>query len=381
MARYLIAGAGLAGAVLARELAEGGAEVVVRDERPHVAGNCHTERDAETGVMVHRYGPHIFNTNSDEAWQYVNRFTPFRPFINRVKAVTHKGVFSLPVNLHTINQFFGEAFSPAEARTFVEGLGDDIAEPANFEEQGRKLLGSALYETFFDGYTRKQWGCEPSELPASVLKRLPVRFNYDDNYYNARYQGIPEAGYTAMVEAILDHPGIKVELGQAVAPGDGAGFDHLFWSGPLDQYFGCQLGKLGYRTVYWTEQRFDGDALGNAVLNYPDMSVPFTRKHEHKHFTPWEQHHKTIVFTEFSKATEDGDIPYYPVSRPADKALFGEYAALAKQTAGVSFIGRLGSYRYLNMDLVILETLAFARAFKADPGLTFPPAVEEMLAQ
>ncbi|EKE77462.1 UDP-galactopyranose/dTDP-fucopyranose mutase family protein [Gallaecimonas xiamenensis] len=381
MARYLIAGAGLAGAVLARELAESGAQVVVRDERDHVAGNCHTERDLETGVMVHRYGPHIFNTNSEEAWDYVNRFTPFRPFINRVKAVTHKGVFSLPVNLHTINQFFNEAFSPAEAKAFVEGLGDDIPEPANFEEQGRKLLGSALYESFFDGYTRKQWGCEPSELPASVLKRLPVRFNYDDNYYNAKYQGMPEQGYTAMVQAILEHPNIQVELGCSVAPQDAEGFDHLFWSGPLDQYFDCQLGKLGYRTVYWTEERSQGDALGNAVLNYPDMSVPFTRKHEHKHFTPWEQHEQTIVFTEFSKATEEGDIPYYPVNRPADKALFRRYVELAKGCDGVSFIGRLGSYRYLNMDLVILETLAFARAFLNDPSLTFPPAVEEMLAQ
>ena len=382
MKKYLVAGAGLAGAVLARELAEKSCcQVILKDERNHVAGNCHTERDSETGVMVHRYGPHIFNSCSEQAWIYVNRFANFRPFINRVKAVTGKGVFGLPVNLHTINQFFGKVFTPDEAREYIKTLGEDIPEAANFEEQGRKLLGQELYETFFAGYTRKQWGCEPRELPASILKRLPIRFNYNDNYYNSKYQGIPEDGYTAMVEAILDHSRIHVELDCRVQPQEASNYTHLFWSGPLDAFFDYKLGRLGYRTVYWTHERCHGDALGNAVVNYPDMSVPYTRKHEHKHFAYWEQHEKTIVFTEYSKATEEDDIPYYPVGRKVDKVLFRKYADLAKSRHGISFIGRLGTYRYLNMDQVIMDTLEFARTFMASPDVTFPPAVEKFLAE
>lgn len=379
--KYLIAGAGLAGAVLARNLVEeSGCRVIIKDERAHVAGNCHTERDQATGVMVHRYGPHIFNTNSDEAWAYVNRFARFFPFVNRVKAVIDKGMFSLPVNLHTINQFFGKCFTPDEARKFIDSLGEDIPAPANFEEQGKKLLGRELYESFFAGYTRKQWGCNPRDLPASLLQRLPIRFNYNDNYYNSKYQGIPEKGYTAMVEAILDHSHIEVKLGCRVHPEEALQYDHLFWTGPVDAFFNYRLGRLSYRTVFWEHERSQGDALGTAVINYPGMSVPYTRKHEHKHFAYWEKHENTIVFTEYSKATEEGDIPYYPLGRRADKALFREYARLALSQDGVSFIGRLGSYRYLNMDQVIIDTLEFARSFMTAPNVTFPPAVEQFLA-
>lgn len=380
MGTYLIAGAGLSGAVVARELAEStDCTVVVRDERGHVAGNCHTERDAETGILVHRYGPHIFNTDSVEAWEYVSRFAVMRPFFNRVKAVTSKGVFGLPVNLHTINQFFGKQLDPAQARRFVEALGEDIPEPANFEEQGLKMLGRELYETFFAGYTRKQWGCAPSEIPAAVFRRLPVRVDYNDNYYDTRYQGMPEAGYTAMVRAILDHPRIQVELGERVEPEHGEAFDHLFWTGPLDAFFGCRLGRLGYRTVYWTEERAYGDMLGNPVLNYPDMSVPYTRRIEHKHFAPWERHEETIVSTEYSKATGEGDIPYYPVHRREDRELLGRYAELARTVPGVSFVGRLGCYQYLNMDQAILAALEVARDFLAARKVTFPAGVEERL--
>ena len=363
--RFGIVGAGFSGAVLARSLVEKlDCRVTILEERSHIAGNCHTERDASTGVMIHQYGPHIFNTSQRHVWEYANRFGTFRPWVNRVKAVTARGVFSLPVNLHTINQFFGKTFNPSEARAFIESLGDkSIGEPRNFEEQALKFLGRALYETFFYGYTRKQWGCEPRELSASILKRLPVRFNYDDNYYNSTWQGIPEEGYTAVVAKILDHPDIEVQLNTRFDPQADRAWDHLFFTGPLDAYFGYRLGRLGYRTVTFERGEAEGDFQGNAVLNYCDLEVPFTRVHEHKHFTPWEEHEKTTYFREYSKETEPGDVPYYPKRLEPDKQLLQAYRELARQERGISFLGRLATYRYMDMEKVIGEALAFGEAF------------------
>ncbi len=211
---FLVIGAGFSGATLTRQLVEAlDCQVEVWDERPHIAGNCHTERDPETDVMVHKYGPHIFNTDNQRVWDFVNEHGEFRPFVNRVKACTARGMFSMPINLLTINQFFGKTMSPDEARDFVSKLGDStIQEPQDFEEQALKMLGQDLYEAFFKGYAIKQWGCDPKDLPASVLKRLPIRFNYDDNYYSKRHQGIPAGGYTEVIRSILDHPRISVHL-------------------------------------------------------------------------------------------------------------------------------------------------------------------------
>jgi UDP-galactopyranose mutase len=369
--RIGIAGAGFAGSVLARELAESGNyEVTVYDERDHVAGNCHTERDAETGVMVHRYGPHIFNTSRGDVWNYVRRWDDFYPYVNRVKAVTRRGVFSLPINLLTINQFFGKKLTPAEAREFVATLGDaTIVEPRTFEDQALKFLGREFYENFFYGYTKKQWGVEPSELPASVLKRLPVRFNYDDNYYNQAYQGIPRSGYTAIVEKILAHPSITLRLGERLDPARKGEFDHVFWSGPMDGYFGYRRGRLNYRTLDFERFAADGDHQGNPVLNYCEESVPYTRIAEHKHFAPWEEHAKTVCFREYSRDCGGKDTPYYPMRLDADKALLRDYLALARAEAGVSFIGRLGTYRYLDMHVVIGESLDLARACRENAEL------------
>ncbi|XHR28854.1 MAG: UDP-galactopyranose mutase [Chthoniobacteraceae bacterium] len=362
---FIIVGAGFSGAVLARSLAERiSCRITILEERPHVAGNCHTERDTATGVMVHRYGPHIFNTSQEHVWEYVNRFGKFREWVNRVKAVTPRGVFSLPVNLHTINQFFGKTFNPAEARAFIASLGDkSICEPRNFEEQALKMIGRELYETFFYGYTRKQWGCEPRELSASILKRLPVRFNYDDNYYNSRWQGIPEEGYSAIVAKILDHPSIEVKLGQRFDPGAPREGSHVFYTGPIDAFFAYRLGRLGYRTVTFERGEAEGDFQGNAVLNYSDPSLPFTRIHEHRHFTPWEEHERTVYFKEYSKETEPGDVPYYPKRLDRDRALLREYRALAEREPGVSFLGRLATYRYMDMEKIIGEALAFGEKF------------------
>jgi UDP-galactopyranose mutase len=377
--KFLIIGAGFSGATLARQLVEAmDCEIEIWDERSHIGGNCHTERDPETGVMVHQYGPHIFNTDNERVWTYVQKFGDFRPFVNRVKAVTGRGVFSLPINLLTINQFFGKVMNPSEAETFVASLGDrSINEPANFEEQALKMLGRDLYETFFKGYTIKQWGCDPKQLPASVLKRLPVRFNYDDNYYNKKYQGIPAEGYTEVIRRIADHPRIKISTGRRFGRGDlngqGPRYAHCFYTGPIDAFFGYSEGRLGYRTVFFEKISTDTqDYQGNAVVNYPDMTVPWTRIHEHKHFAPWEKHEKTSAFKEFSKETEAGDIPYYPKRLAADKSVLAKYRALAEdkaseaigqRTCGVSFLGRLATYRYMDMEAVIGEALEFSDSF------------------
>jgi UDP-galactopyranose mutase len=367
---FLIVGAGLSGAVIARELVERqpNARACVIDRRGHIAGNCHTERDPTTGVMVHRYGPHIFNTNNEKVWAYITRFGAFRPFVNRVKAVTPKGIYALPINLLTINQFFGKTFTPAEAREYVARLGDPtIGEPRNFEEQALKMLGRDLYENFFLGYSLKQWGCPPRDLPAAILKRLPVRFNYDDNYYDKKYQGIPEQGYTEIVRAILDHPRIEVRLKAEFHELDRHAYAHVFYTGPLDGYFNYARGRLGYRTVSFERIEADGDYQGNAVINYTSPDVPWTRIHEHKHFAPWESLEKTVAFREFSAETRPEDDPYYPKRLAADKRLLLIYRDLAAAEKGITFLGRLATYRYMDMEAVIGEALDYAAQWLASP--------------
>lgn len=365
--KVLIVGAGFSGAVLARQLADlGGVESLVIDERCHIGGNCYTERDAETSVMIHRYGPHIFHTDNEEVWNYITRFGEFGAFVNRVKASIAQGVFSLPINLLTINQFFGLKLGPDEAKEFIAGKGDkSIGEPQSFEEQALKFIGHELYEAFFEGYTRKQWGCHPKDLPAAILKRLPVRFDYNDSYYNSRFQGIPREGYTEMIRRILDHPSVDTELGVSFEPEMMKNYDHTFFTGPIDAFFGFSEGRLGYRTVFWEEKVATGDFQGNAVINYPDLSVPFTRIVEHKHFAPWERHERTNVFTEFSKETSADDVPYYPKRLAHDKTVLASYRAKAEETPGVSFLGRLATYRYMDMHHVIGEALEFASLWLA----------------
>ncbi len=361
-----IAGAGFSGAVIARQLAEAGLQVTVLDRRDHPAGNCHTERDAASGVLVHRYGPHIFHTDDDEVWAYVNRFGRFAPYVNRVKTTVRGEVFSLPINLHTINQFFRTTCSPQEARALVASKADaSITDPRTFEEQALRFVGRELYEAFLAGYTRKQWGLEPRELPADILKRLPVRFTYDDNYFNHRHQGMPVDGYTPIVQALLDHPNIQVHLGARLAREEVAAYEHVFYSGPIDEFFEHRLGRLGYRTLDFEEIRAEGDFQGCAVMNYGDPSVPWTRISEHKYFAPWETHAATVCFREYSRECGPGDIPYYPIRLVEEKAQLAGYVDLARQARGISFVGRLGTYRYLDMDVTIREALDAARDFLA----------------
>ncbi|MCC6000766.1 MAG: NAD(P)-binding protein [Pararhodobacter sp.] len=359
-------GAGLSGAVAGRVLAEAGHRVTVADSRQHVAGNCHTQRCTETGVLVHVYGPHIFHTDDAEVWDYVNRFEPFIPYRHQVRATVDGRVYAMPINLLTINQFFGRAMRPDEARAFVAAQAETgIEPPRNFEEQALRMMGPALYEAFFASYTAKQWGCAPAELPAAILKRLPMRFSYDDNYFFHRFQGMPRDGYTAMVARILDHPGITLELGRTVTPDQARAHDHVFWSGPLDAWFGHDRGWLGYRTLDFERFTAQGDWQGCAVMNWPDADVPFTRITEHKHFAPWEEHEKSVLYRETARACGPDDIPYYPIRLAQEKALLADYVARAQGQDGVTFLGRLGTYRYLDMDVTIREALDAARAFLA----------------
>ena len=366
--KLLMVGAGLSGAVIGRHLAEAGHDITVVDARDHIGGNCHTVRDPDTGVMVHVYGPHIFHTDDAEVWDYVNAFQTFMPYKNRVKTTSRGQVFSLPVNLHTINQFFGRTMRPDEARDFIteEQADTSIADPQTFEEQAMRFVGRDLYEAFFKGYTMKQWGCHPSELPASILKRLPVRFNYDDNYFFHKFQGMPENGYTDMIEKILDHDRITVHLNTVFDRSQAEDYDHVFYSGPLDGWFDFELGRLGYRTLDFERFTYDGDYQGCAVMNYGEVDVPYTRITEHKHFAPWESHAGSVCYREFSRECGPEDIPYYPIRQVAEKALLGDYVARAEDTTGVTFVGRLGTYRYLDMDVTIREALDTARGFLAD---------------
>lgn len=365
MATIGIAGAGFSGAVIARELAEAGHVCNVFDTRNHVGGNCHTERH-DTGVLVHRYGPHIFHTNDERVWAYINRFGEMTPYDHKVKTTVEGRVYSLPVNLHTINQAFETSMSPAEAYEFIttSEATDFGREPENFEEQALAMVGRRLYELFFAGYTRKQWGVSPVSLPASLLKRLPLRFNYEDSYFNHPHQAIPAEGYTPIVAAILDHPAINLALETALNPTDVNAYDHVVWTGPLDAFFGCDLGRLGYRTLDFEEFVADGDFQGTPVMNYGDEQVPYTRITEHKHFAPAESHAQTVCFREFSREHQPGDIPYYPVRLVDDKELLERYEQRAAATSAVTFIGRLGTYRYLDMDVTIAEALVAADALK-----------------
>jgi len=365
--KFLIVGAGFSGAVIGRELAEKQHKVTIIDQRQHIAGNCFTKRDEQTQVMEHVYGPHIFHTSDEQVWDYLNEHGEFKSYTNRVKTTYQNEVYSLPINLHTINQFYKKAFNPVQAKTWIQSIADtSIVEPQNFEEQALKFVGKDLYEAFFKGYTKKQWGCEPTELPASILKRLPVRFNYDDNYFSHKYQGIPVDGYTPIVASILNHNNIEIQLNQKFNQSLIEHFDHIIWTGQLDEWFNYSEGQLGYRTLDFEKFSGEGDFQGTAVMNYGDENVPYTRISEHKHFTPWESHENTIYFKEYSRACEEKDIPYYPIRLVTDKALLDQYLHLANLEQKVTFAGRLGTYRYMDMDVTIKEALTLSQKILKD---------------
>jgi len=347
----VVAGAGWSGAVVARRLAHAGHRVTVYDPRPHVGGNCYTER--RHGINVHVYGPHIFHTANEQVWRWVNKWGDWEPFRLKVMSTAKGGVYSLPVNLHTINQVFGTTATPRNAHRLLGlGSGGD-----SFQACALASVGGKLYRLLFEGYTRKQWGVHPADLPASTFKRLPVRFNYDDSYFEHPYQAMPRNGYTPVFERILDHPLIDVRLGEP-APRDG---DHLFWTGPLDGFFGHDAGRLKYRTLRFQDIHADGDWQGVPLMNFPDADVPWTRSTEHKHLAPWEQHTRTIVTREVPDECGPDDEPFYPVGDP----LAALYLERAREERNVTFLGRLGTYRYLDMDVCIAEAIDVADRYLA----------------
>lgn len=357
---YLVVGAGLYGAVFAEQAKAKGKSVLVVDKRPHIAGNVYTEEIE--GINVHRYGAHIFHTNSRRVWDYVGKFAEFNRFTNAPVANYHGELYSLPFNMYTFNRMWGVTTpQEAEAKIAEQKRAAGITEPHNLEEQAISLVGTDIYEKLVKGYTEKQWGRPCSELPAFIIKRLPVRFTFDNNYFNALYQGIPMGGYTRMVEHMLD--GIEIRLGvdylKEKSMLDSLA-DKVVYTGPIDAYFGYQLGALEYRSVRFETEVLDmPNYQGNAAVNYTDRETPWTRIIEHKWFEYGTQE-KTIISREYSSEWKPGDEPYYPVNDEKNSALYASYRKLAEQESRVIFGGRLGEYKYYDMDAVILAALTMA---------------------
>ena len=360
---YLIVGAGLFGAVFAREAANAGKSCLVIDKRSHIAGNIYTEDVA--GIPVHRYGAHIFHTNNKTVWDYVNRYAEFNRYTNSPVANYKGELYNLPFNMNTFNKMWG-VITPAEAEAKIceQRAAHYTAEPKNLEEQAINLVGVDIYEKLIKGYTEKQWGRPCTELPAFIIQRLPVRLTFDNNYFNALYQGIPTKGYTALVAALLD--GIEVRTDTDYLA-DKAALDALaqkvIYTGPIDAYFDYKLGALQYRSVRFETETLDcPNYQGNAVINYIDAETPYTRIIEHKHFVfgSTEPGTQTVISREYSAEWQPGDEPYYPVNDAANGALYARYKALADAESRVVFGGRLGEYKYYDMDKVIESALACA---------------------
>ncbi len=355
---YLIVGSGLFGAVFARQAKEKGKSVLVIDKRNHIAGNCYTEKIE--GINVHKYGAHIFHTNDHEVWNYVNRFATFNRYTNSPVANYHGELFSLPFNMYTFNKMWGVVTPQEVASKIEEQRKEIVGEPRNLEEQAISLIGRDIYEKLIKGYTEKQWGRDCKDLPAFIIKRLPVRLTFDNNYYNALYQGIPIGGYTKMVERMLD--GIEVKLGEDYLENR----EHwngiarkIVYTGPIDAFYDYSLGTLEYRSVRFENEILDTPNFqGNAVINYTDSETPWTRIIEHKWFEFGKDENgndlsKTVVSREFSTEWKQGDEPYYPVNDEKNASLYLKYKALANKEEKVIFGGRLGEYKYYDMDQVV----------------------------
>jgi UDP-galactopyranose mutase len=352
---YLVVGAGFAGAVLAERLANAGRSVLVIDRRPHVAGNAFDEPD-EAGVLVHRHGPHIFHTNSPKVVEYLSRFTDWRPYEHRVLASVDGMLVPIPINRTTVNAMFGlELATDGEVEELYRGLAEPRQPVRTSEDVVIGRVGPLLYELFFRGYTRKQWGVDPSELAATVTARVPARTNDDDRYFTDTFQSMPADGYTAMFERMLDRPNIELGLGTDFAEvRDTVKCEHLIFTGPIDEYFGHRFGPLPYRSLTFRSETLEREwAQPVGVINHPNDHA-YTRVTEFKHLTG-QRHPKTSVMYEFPMASGD---PYYPIPRPENEELYKRYQTVAEATPGVTFVGRLGTYRYYNMDQVVAQALA-----------------------
>ncbi len=357
---YLIVGAGLFGAVFAHEAAKKGKKCLVVDRRNHIGGNIYTEEIE--GIQVHRYGAHIFHTSNKEVWEYVNRFAEFNHYINSPIAVYKDELYNLPFNMNTFSKMWNIK-TPAEAKEIIDRQIADlgITEPANLEEQALSLVGRDVYEKLIKGYTEKQWGRKCTELPAFIIRRLPLRFTYDNNYFNDRYQGIPIGGYTEIIKKLLEQADVKLGtdyLKERETYKDMA--DRIVFTGMIDEYFDYILGALEYRSVRFETEVLDcPNYQGNAVVNYTEREVPYTRIIEHKHFE-FGTSDKTVISREYSSEWKVGDEPYYPVNDEQNSSLYEKYKELAEKEKRVVFGGRLGAYKYYDMDKVILAALELA---------------------
>ena len=363
---YLIVGAGLFGATFAERARKAGRKCFVIDKRDHIAGNIYSQE--EHGIWVHKYGAHIFHTSDKKVWDYVNQFAEFNNFVNCPVARYGDEVYNLPFNMNTFSRMWN-IFTPEEAKKIIDEqkAGCYKENPANLEEQALNLVGRDIYEKLIKGYTRKQWGRECTELPAFIIKRLPVRFTYDNNYFNDRYQGIPVGGYTKLVEGMLEGADVRCsvtyrELLDEIASGkEDITFDKVIYTGPVDEYFEHRLGVLEYRSLRFEEEYLpDCDNFqGNAAVNYTSEDVPFTRIIEHKHFE-FGKGEGTVITREYPSEWKPGDEPYYPVNDEKNTALYEQYRLLAEKEENVIFGGRLGVYKYYDMDKVIASALELA---------------------
>lgn len=357
---YLIVGAGLFGAVFANEAKKRGKRCLVIDRRTHIAGNIYTENTE--GINVHKYGAHIFHTNDKRVWDYIGNFAEFNRYTNSPVAVYKNELYNLPFNMNTFSKMWNIR-TPDEARAIINRQIADagISEPKNLEEQALSLVGRDVYEKLVKGYTEKQWGKRACDLPAFIIKRLPVRFTYDNNYFNDRYQGIPIGGYTAIIEKMLDGCEVRTECSFEDVKND-VEYKKLVYTGMIDEYFGFSLGALEYRSLRFESKTLETDNFqGNAVVNYTEYEIPYTRIIEHRHFEKCGSD-KTVITYEYPADWKKGDEPYYPVNDGKNNALYEKYASLAKNEKNVIFGGRLGMYKYYDMDKVIASALECADA-------------------
>ena len=363
--KFLVVGCGFYGAVMAERIASVlNEKVLVLDVREHIGGNAHSYTDSATNIEVHAYGSHIFHTSNAAVWEYVTSFEKFNSYRHKVYTTYQGQVYAMPINLHTINQFFRKNMAPDDARQFVleEIRQSYIANPANLEEKAISLIGEKLYTAFVKGYTEKQWGCDARDLPSNIITRLPVRFDYNNRYFSDKWEGQPLGGYGALFQKIIKHKNISVELGinyftiRDLVPRDCT----IIYTGPIDRYFDYKLGVLGWRTVDFKWRReATGDFQGTAVMNYADKGVPYTRIHEFKHYHPERDNpiKQTIICEVFSRAAGRNDDPYYPINTEADKRMHSLYKELGKKTTKTIFGGRLGNYVYIDMHQAIAMAL------------------------
>jgi len=366
----VVVGSGLFGLTIAERAAtELGLRVALLDRRPHIGGNAYSKREEQTGIEVHQYGAHLFHTSNERVWNYVTRFTEFTPYVHHVYS-QHKGeVYPMPINLGTINQFFRAALSPGEARALIRDQAGELAgtDPQNLNDKGISLIGRPLYEAFIKHYTGKQWQTDPTDLPASIITRLPVRYTYDNRYFNDTHEGLPVHGYTAWLERMADHPNIELHLNtdffdesHPLSRTNVVGQVPVVYTGPVDRYFGYAEGALSWRTIDLEEEVLPiEDFQGTSVINYPDPEVPFTRILEFRHFHPERDYTKdaTVIMREFSRFAEREDEPYYPVNTAQDRTTLMKYRDLASHERAVLFGGRLGTYKYLDMHMAIGSAL------------------------